>query len=559
MLLLSTNCRLSLHESARLSPRQARTQRDDLKAAFRSVCVLFTLLLLFTTRTSAETTVFFPAGGQRGTTLVATSIGEPVDWPLKSWTESSGIQFVPDEKEKGKFQVKLSQDVTPGLHWIRLYSDKAANKLVPFLVSQTPECLESTESAPTDIDLASGSYIANGRLEKNDEVDSYRVRLKKGQTLTAAITANRHLGSPMDAVLQFVDEQNGIVLKQMDDSPALDPIASFTPKADGEYLVRVFAFPEVPTSRVGFAGGTRFVYRLALSTVGIVRSAYPLAVRQSKTQTLEPRGFQLGKGESQRHTVGRSASIRVTKSNTPGFGDALISRLSCYVEESDATDRQPLICSLPCYVSGLIDKPTDRDRIQFDAIKGETVRVAVASRSLDFSLDPVVEVFDANGKSLGKNDDKNGRDAAIDVKIPATGECSIVVSDLHGFGGDDFFYRCRIENVRPDFQLSMDQGKVVAKVGKEVGIKVNITRNDGFNGPIDVTAIRLPEGVFVRGSESQMKQPTEKEVSITLKANKVVSGPFTIVATDGSGRSRYATFAVAGGQTSSDVWLTVQP
>lgn len=518
------------------------------------------LLLIVSAFAVAETEAFLPAGGQRGTTLKTTSIGDPIAWPVKTWTESSGIEFVADEKEKGKFRVTLSKEVPPGLHWIRLYSDTAANKLVPFIVSQTPECAESSESAPQDIDLSSGACIANGRLEKNDEVDVYRVRLKKGQVLTASITANRHLGSPMDTVLQFVDERHGIVLQQTDDSPALDPLMTFAVKEDGDYLVRVFAFPEVPTSRVGFAGGTKFVYRLTLTTVGVVRSAYPLAVNESRSKTVQPRGFNLGEGDTLQHALaGRSKSIRVTIATTPGWGSALVTDLNCFVEESDSTDEQPLACSLPCYVSGLIDKPDDRDRIRFVATKGETIRVVVESRSLDFSLDPVIEVFDAKGKSLGKNDDKNGRDAAIDVKIPMKGEYSILVSDLHGFGGDDFFYRCRIEKMRPDFAVSVDKDQIVTKVGEDAKVKVKIVRSDGFEGAVDLTAIRLPEGVFARGTKSIVKQPSEKEASITLKTTKPINGPFTIAATDGLGRSRYATFAVGSGQTGANIWLTTTP
>src|SRR5207249_3560288 len=109
----------------------------------------------------------------------------------------------------------------------------------------------------------------NGKLGRTGDVDGFAVPLKKGQTLVAALEANRRLGAPLDGLLQVVSSQ-GFVLAENDDAPDRDPLLAFEAPADGTYLVRTFAFPAEPDARIGFAGGDAFVYRLTLTTQGFL-------------------------------------------------------------------------------------------------------------------------------------------------------------------------------------------------------------------------------------------------------------------------------------------------
>src|SRR5690606_35080639 len=85
-----------------------------------------------------------------------------------------------------------------------------------------------------------------GRLEKNEDVDGFRVALESGQTLVASCLAHRVLGSPMDAVLQLCDA-DGNVLAQSDDERGIDPQIVYNAAERRELIVRLFAFPETPT------------------------------------------------------------------------------------------------------------------------------------------------------------------------------------------------------------------------------------------------------------------------------------------------------------------------
>ena len=121
------------------------------------------------------------------------------------------------------------------------------------------------------------SHVVNGQLAKAGEVDIFRVALKRGQSLTAALDAQRPLGSPMDGVLQILTS-DGFVLVECDDEVDLDPRLNFVAPSDGNYLVRIFAFPAVGTSNIGLAGGADYIYRLTLTTAGFLDHVLPLAL-----------------------------------------------------------------------------------------------------------------------------------------------------------------------------------------------------------------------------------------------------------------------------------------
>ena len=117
-------------------------------------------------------------------------------------------------------------------------------------------------------------------------MDGFAVALTRGQTLVASLEAERHLGSPMDAVLQVVSP-DGFVLAQNDDDIGRDPRIVFEAPSAGTYIVRLFAFPAKPDSSIRFAGGSDYVYRLTLTTGGFIDYAFPLAVGRDGPRAVE--------------------------------------------------------------------------------------------------------------------------------------------------------------------------------------------------------------------------------------------------------------------------------
>ena len=188
--------------------------------------------------------------------------------------------------------------------------------------------------------VAQSSVVVNGRLEKDGDVDVFAVELRKGQSLVASLTAYSVLRSPMDGVLQILSP-DGFVLAQDDDFHELDPQIVFPVPKDGRYLVRVFAFPAVPTAAVKFAGGDKFIYRLTLTTGAFADYAFPLAVSRDAPGDLTVVGWNVPNGL-------RNLNIIPSRGNEPHNGAATLG--VGHVADQLArlvADRQPTVKRLP--------------------------------------------------------------------------------------------------------------------------------------------------------------------------------------------------------------------
>jgi len=292
---------------------------------------------------SIDVQAFYPSGGQRGTSVEVRVIGKTSHWPVGTWTSSPGIQVEAVPEKEQTLKVSIADNARPGIHWLRLHHELGAARLRPFIVETVREVMESSDAdGPSQIDVTE-PHIVNGRLTKNDEVDQYKVQLTQGQRLVAVLHAHRPLGSPMDAVMQIVDAEHQVILQQEDDTPGRDPRIVFTAPRDGDYVIRLFAFPETPTSRIGFAGAENFVYRLALSTAGYIDHAYPLAISKGQLDRVIAVGWGLPTSELQRirrqeHDL---TEFTLFHSGTPGWAPVRQLEVDCVCEQSDFSTASP--------------------------------------------------------------------------------------------------------------------------------------------------------------------------------------------------------------------------
>jgi hypothetical protein len=99
----------------------------------------------------------------------------------------------------------------------------------------------------------------NGRIGQRRDLDHFRIRLKKGETITAEVFARRfatELTSRLDAQLDLLSADGQKLLASNDDqSPAIkDSALLFTAPADGDYLLRL--------RDLNNKGGEEYVYFL---------------------------------------------------------------------------------------------------------------------------------------------------------------------------------------------------------------------------------------------------------------------------------------------------------
>lgn len=501
----------------------------------------------------------FPAGAARGQTLNLTVSGTLDRWPVRSWADSPALVIRP-QKEKGKLTIVVARDAEPGLHWLRLTDAEGASNLRPFAVGTLPEV---TEAEPNDDPerphRLEGSATVNGRLGKKGDVDGFSLPLRKGQVLVADLEANRHFGSPMDAVLQVVSAE-GFVLDQNDDAIGRDPRIAFEAPADGVYIVRLFAFPATPDSTIAFAGGDAYIYRLTLTTGGFVDYAFPLAVSTPNPAHVEAIGSSIP-------AAARFLSV------ADGQGAAMLSHpllantaevrrvpyaTSVEFEPNDAAHPQPV--ATPVAVSGRIDPPGDRDHFHLRLKRGVNHTLRVESRTLGLPPDPVLRLTDAAGKVVAESDDSGKTpDPELSFAPPDDGDYVAAVRDLNGRGGPNFAYLFSVLVPDPDFGLSLAADHFELTPGKTASVTVIVNRTDGFAEPIEVVAEGLPEGITATPITSKPGDASAKSVTLQLKADECACpGPFRVVG-KARQRSRVARASIAGFGAKTDApWLTIK-
>jgi hypothetical protein len=465
-------------------------------------------------------TYLYPAGAQRGTTTEVTATGT-FDAATKVWASGKGVTVEPT-KTSGKWAVTVAKDAVPGTYWLRAYNPDGASTLRPFIVGMLPEVAEKepNDEFKKPHVLDGTSFTVNGKLDKNGDVDCFAAQLKKGQTLVASLEANGTLRSPMDGMLQILSA-DGFVLEENNDVHGLDPQIAFTAKKDGTYIARVYAFPSQPDSGIRYFGSEACVYRLTLTTGAFADYAIPLAVSDPSPQ-VEVRGWNIAP-ESQ----------KVILSGSPGdpFATVLGANLANTIRvrrESHPVHAKPAGALKPPFsATGLIDAPRGEAQFTIEAKKGQPLTIQVESRTLGLAVNPVVRVFDKDRTQLARAEpNKLNGDSTLAFNPTADGTYTITVSDLYAGGGPRHAFLLRVLS-EPDYELSVAADRFALAPGKPTTIPVKVTRARGFNKPVEITAVGLPEGV--KFEVTQPAKPDPNTITLSLTTDKPVNHSFRLV------------------------------
>ncbi len=470
----------------------------------------------------------FPAGGARGGATEFTANGSFERWPAQGWCDRPNVKVTGLEK-KGTFRVEIPADASPGVAWLRFYDEEGSSSPRPFLIGEFPEIAETEpNNAPREMPVVQLPTAINGRLQKDGDVDGVTVKLKAGETLTAAMQANSLLGSPMDAIVsicqvverpeEFADNvlyRELFTLEQNHDELGLDPVAVFKAEHDGDYVVRVFAYPSMPDSSIRFHGAENCVYRLTLTT-GSYDHSHVLPPRSTPYQIVD-------------------------------------------APPSDV----PLALTLPATIRGQIATPTAEQVFSFAARKGQKLSLQSSARSIGLKTRLRMQIDDEQGKSLESAIAIDpAKEAALEFAVPADGNYRLRVRDAFRRGGPRFRYELDVAS-QADFELKAAADSFVVKADKSLEIPVTIDRGK-FEGEIEFKVEGLPLEVTCEPVKSAAKGDSAKAVKIELKAAAGAtqqSLPFTIVGRSADGIERRVQFTTSLplDQPHDSFWLTVRP
>jgi WD40 repeat protein len=562
-----------------------------------------------------------PRGGVRGSKLRLTLSGTGVGQSTAVLFAEPGLSatIVPAEKpEENRLHVDLAiaADARVGVHHIGVQTPLGISPFQSFAVSAAPEVTEPEPKAGSaNTELVPLPATLLGTIQRPGETDSFRFEVKVGQQLVFETVA-RALGSRLDATLRLLDE-SGRILAQADNndtSADLDPLLTYQATRDATLTLRVVD--------AQFGGSGNHFYRIEAGTPPYVATIFPLGIERGQTGTINVSGLNLAGVTSVALSIpgkaepGSLVTVPVTlpDGSSPWKSRSVVVAEGPQSVEVEANDipGQANAVAVPAGISGRIGREGDVDHVRFEAKKGERLIVEVYGRRLGSPIDPVIEILDAEGRSIPRavlrpvdetfvafrdhgsaprtirltewddlaigdyilagrevmrlsamprnpdddavfwgtgvdrttngervaflettpehhpmdqpmykveihppgtefpaggippvvlvyrNDDGGpgfSKDARLTFDPPADGTYIVRVEDGRGFGGDRYGYHLVIRRPHPDFQVTVSTDNPNVPRGGTTLLTANLTRIDGFDGPVDLTVDGLPPGI----------------------------------------------------------------
>lgn len=174
----------------------------------------------------------------------------------------------------------------------------------------------------------------------------------------------------------------------------------------------------------------------------------------------------------------------------------------------------PQVIPVPCVVAGKIE-PEAADFFKFPVQPGKPITVEVLARRIGSPLDPVVILYDGNGKELGGvyADDTPGlqSDARLTFTPKQPGEIIVEVRDTTYRGGADFAYRLRVGN----FPGATTAYPLFVQRGQKAEINFTGPNIDGVK-PVTVTASTDPTVEVIAVAPKRAEGPAGWPVPVRL-------------------------------------------
>lgn len=443
-----------------------------------------------------------PMGGKAGTEVEVKITGENLDDAGDLIFSDNRITSKPKLDAAGKrvadtYVVTIAKDCPTGLVEARLMTRLGISSMRVFAIDKLAEVLETKPNTTleTAIDIPLNS-ISNGTVADR-AVDFLRFEAKKGQRVIVDC-ATRGIDSKLNPTVIIADDTGRDLMVERRGG-----VLDFQVPHDGKFIVKIH--------ELTFKGGPDYYYRLG---VWEQLAGTPI-VRQASTSPVNAFSWP---------PVGLAAQAK-TPEIEPNGDSAHVQKIT-----------------LPCDIAGNFAPAADVDLFEFDAKKGETWWIEVASERFGRPTDPAVlvqrVVTDKNGETLtdvleltdipspvkvssngyaydGPPYNAGTSDVLGQLEIKEDGKYRVRISDLFGGTRNDpgNIYRLVIRKAEPDFALvgwalhmelrNGDRNALSKPIslrgGGTMALEVVAFRRDGFNGDIELSMEDLPEGVTATG------------------------------------------------------------
>jgi len=394
-----------------------------------------------------------PNGVQRGTEVELKFNGTRLADAQEVFLFEPGVKVLELKEIKDTHvlaRVKVEADCPLGEHKVRIRTKTGISDLRTFNVGAYPQVDEKEpNTTPDKAQKVALNSTVLGTMS-NEDVDYYVIEARKGDPIAVEVEGMR-LGRTMFDPYVAILDRSGKVLAKADDTALFiqDTYATILAPADGEYLI------EVRETSYGGAGNP---YRVHIGTFPRPSAVFPPGGRAGESLEVKFIGDAGGEfnqtfslpqpGKSKFGVFAERKGL-----TAPSFNTIRVSTFANVMEKEPNDDPKEVSAApgeLPLAFNGIISKKGDVDWFRFRAKKGETYDINVYARRIRSQLDTVLNVCDADGKSLASNDDSGGADSKVRFTFPRDGEFTIKITDHLGNGGPDCTYRLELTAVVPE-------------------------------------------------------------------------------------------------------------
>ena len=409
-----------------------------------------------------------------------------------------------------RFEADVPANQPLGIYEFRVATKTAVSSVSHLLVTDYPVVNESKDENGSTATAQKVSFPVAicGMCGNAEDVDYYQFTGKAGQEVTVNIYAQRvtkavhsmQSGGSGASVMYLMDSiltlrrANGQVLAENDNFVGGDSFLTFKLPEDGNY------FLEVRDTR--FIGNPKYVYCVEIADRPFAHAFFPMAVQRGKATPAAIVGHNLGGLEKTTLRAGadepvgwKRISVKTPRGQTNPV-QVMVSDHPQLIASGNHSMAKAIPLSLPMGANARFSKPDEVHYYSFEAKKGQYYLFEIESDRRDLPLDSVIDMFDSSGKKVADGDDGYyTKDAKLQFKAPADGKFFVSVRDLHNRGGERFIYNLRAEPATPEFELHGKYYYAQLAPGTRMIWFVNLSRQNGFTGPVELKVEGLPEGV----------------------------------------------------------------
>ena len=333
-----------------------------------------------------------PNFGPRGQTVRVSAEGQFLDGDLSVTASVAGVTVKPaaGSATQRELEVAIGRDVPVGPVTLTFKTPAGASAPITFVVDRYPVSSDAAaiDSARRGRLIQLPTTVA-GTLDRAGQADYFRFQAKAGQEIgVQALTAT--VGSKLDPVLELADA-DGRVLAE-----SVNGLLAYTCPADGTYAIGIHDRD--------YRGGADQFYRLHVGDVPVVTGVVPMGVQRGTEAAVSLVGVHLPvRTATVKVPADAAVGSRIAVPLPPGGEQPLgtASVVAGEFPETTVTNGQGTVAT-PGTANGVIARAGETHAVRFTAKKGQRLLVEVNARRAGSPLDPVVDVFDAAGKPVGR-------------------------------------------------------------------------------------------------------------------------------------------------------------